>query len=361
MALKLHNHATIPSLDGMRAVSIAVVFFAHAHIGLPLPGGFGVTVFFFLSGFLITTLFFREADKSGHIDLKAFYIRRLLRLSPPLLVTLIVTYGLVAAGVFIGKLEPGAIASQLFYFYNYYQVMVPNWDEGARGLNVLWSLAVEEHFYIIFPTLFLLFLKRRLNMSHMWLILAGLLVWRVIRMGLLGTDPNTIYMSTDTRFDSILFGAVLAMMNARSVSERIFPAAGVGRLAWLSGALAVLLACFIVDNPFFRETFRYSLQGLALMPLFYYAVAQPDFLPFRPLNWAWMRWIGFYSYSIYLIHTVLLANMEVWRHAAGLDVLPPIVMALVTGALCTAYAVGVYYLAERPVKRWRARLTREQA
>ncbi|WP_086054325.1 hypothetical protein [Pseudoruegeria sp. SK021] len=91
MALKLHNHAIIPSLDGIRAVSIAIVFFAHAHIGRPLPGGFGVTVFF------------REAEKAGTINLKAFYIRRLLRLSPPLLVTLIVVYGLVAAGIFSAR------------------------------------------------------------------------------------------------------------------------------------------------------------------------------------------------------------------------------------------------------------------
>ncbi|MBE3640530.1 acyltransferase family protein [Mangrovicoccus algicola] len=357
MALTMHNHATIPSLDGLRAVSIAIVFFAHAHIGLPLPGGFGVTVFFFLSGFLITTLFQREAEAAGGIDLRAFYIRRLLRLSPPLLVTLAVTYGLVAAGIFLGKLVPGAMLSQLLYYYNYYQVLVPDWNEGARGLNVLWSLAVEEHFYLIFPSLFLLFLRRRLTLWHMAAILAGLLVWRCLRIGVFGTEPNTIYMSTDTRFDSILYGAVLAMMTARGVAARIFPATGAGRILWLGGAGAVLLACFLPDDDFFRETVRYSLQGLALMPVFHYAVTQPRLLPFRPLNWGWMRRIGFYSYSVYLIHTVLLANMDVFWQAAGLEGLPAILRALVTGALCLGYAVAVYHLAERPAKRWRARLT----
>ncbi|WP_161556095.1 acyltransferase family protein [Mangrovicoccus ximenensis] len=352
MALKLHNHATIPSLDGLRAVSIAIVFFAHAHIGLPLPGGFGVTVFFFLSGFLITTLFFREAEKAGSIDLKAFYIRRLLRLSPPLLATLALTYGLVAAGVFIGELVPGAMASQLFYFYNYYQVLVPDWNEGARGLNVLWSLAVEEHFYLIFPALFLLFLRRRLTLGHMAGILAGLLLWRILRIGVFGTEANTIYMSTDTRFDSILYGAMLAMMNARGLSRKIFPEGGAGRLLWLLGGAAVLLACFGLGGTFFRETFRYSLQGLALMPVFHYAVSQPQLPLFRPLNWGWMRWLGFYSYSIYLIHTVLLANVEVWWQTVGLEGLPPIAMALATGALCLGYAMAVYHLFERPVKRW---------
>ena len=153
--MKLHHHTLIPSLDGLRAISILIVFMAHARLSPYLPGGFGVTIFFFLSGFLITTLFYREAERYGQIDLKAFYLRRALRLSPPLLVTLAITYTLVSLGLFLGKIDPLAIASQVFYFYNYYSVFVPDSTEGARGLNVLWSLAVEEHFYLIFPWLFL--------------------------------------------------------------------------------------------------------------------------------------------------------------------------------------------------------------
>ncbi|WP_086054326.1 acyltransferase [Pseudoruegeria sp. SK021] len=181
---------------------------------------------------------------------------------------------------------PEAILSQLFYFYNYYQVLASNWNEGARGLNVLWSLAVEEHFYLIFPGMFLLFLHSRLTLRHIRMMLSGLLLWRILRMGVFGATANTIYISTDTRFDWILYGAVLAIMNARGVSARIFPTGGTGRVLWLLGSLAVLGACFVLGGEFFRETFRYSMQGLALMPLFHYAITQPDLPPFRPINWS---------------------------------------------------------------------------
>ena len=159
--MSVHNHAPIPSLDGIRAVSIVIVFFAHARVMPFLPGGFGVTIFFFLSGFLITTLFYREADKFGKIDLRNFYIRRLLRLSPPLFITLALVYGLVALGAFEGVIRSDAIVSQVLYFYNYYSILSPDPTEGALGLNVLWSLSVEEHFYLIFPFLFLYIMKNR--------------------------------------------------------------------------------------------------------------------------------------------------------------------------------------------------------
>ena len=346
-----HPHATIPSLDGLRAVSIAIVFFAHAHVVRGLPGGFGVTVFFFLSGYLITTLFYRERDKTGGIDLRAFYIRRLLRLSPPLFVTLALTYGLVAAGVFEGRLAPGAIASQIFYYYNYYSVYVPGSTEGALGLNVLWSLAVEEHFYLIYPWIFLLLLRDRLNLTHMAWILAGILAWRIFRFTVMGTSANTIYMSTDTRFDSILYGALLAMMAAGGQARRFFPEGAWARSAILLAALAVLLLCFVWRDATFRSTLRYSLQGLALMPVFHYAVTRPDLWYFRPLNWTPLRWIGIYSYTIYLSHTVVLGNLD------GIGPGNRLVFALLAGAICVAYAAFIFHFVERPIKALRNRLT----
>ena len=129
--MSVHTHAPIPSLDGIRAVSIAIVFFAHARVVPFLPGGFGVTIFFFLSGFLITTLFYREADKFGGIDLRNFYIRRLLRLSPPLFITLSLVYGLVALGFLKGVIRPEAIVSQALYFYNYYSILSSSPTEGS--------------------------------------------------------------------------------------------------------------------------------------------------------------------------------------------------------------------------------------
>lgn len=349
--MNLHNHSLIPSLDGLRAVSILIVFCAHARLSPLLPGGFGVTIFFFLSGFLITTLFYREVERYGRIDMQAFYLRRFLRLSPPLLVTLAITYVLVALGVFIGRIDGLAITSQVLYFYNYYAAYVPHATEGAYGLNVLWSLAVEEHFYLIFPWLFLFLLRDRLQLTHLWLILGGILIWRWIKLVILGDDPFNIYSTTDTRFDSILYGSVLAIMNARGISARVFPEAPRQRNALLLAAAAVLLFCLVWRNEIFRETLRYTLQGIALMPVFYYAVTRPDLPVFRPLNWPPMQVLGFYSYTIYLAHTVVLGNLSQIYPKGG-----TIGFALIAGAICLLYAIGLNRFVEQPVRRLRRRL-----
>lgn len=349
----LHPHATIASLDGLRAVAVAIVFFAHARIGLPLPGGFGVTLFFFLSGFLITTLFFRESAQTGGIDLGAFYVRRLLRLSPPLLVTLALVYGLVATGRALGEIDPLALISQLFYFYNYYVTIVPDPKEGAQGLNVLWSLSVEEHFYLIWPVMFLLLLRRNMPLAPILGLLVAILVWRMIRLLVFGAEANTIYVSTDTRFDSILYGALLAILHARGHAARLFPQRGLGMWALLGAAGAVLLFCFVYRDPTFRETLRYTLQGIALMPVFHYAVTRADLWLFRPLNWAPMRWIGLYSYSIYLVHFVALINLRAFE----IGPTNPVLFSLFVFALCTLYAGLLHRFIETPLRRWRARFT----
>lgn len=349
--MKLHDHALIPSLDGLRAVSILIVFCAHARISTFLPGGFGVTIFFFLSGFLITTLFYREVERYGRIDMQAFYLRRFLRLSPPLLVTLLITYVLVALGVLKGKIDGLAITSQVFYFYNYYAAYFPDATQGARGLNVLWSLAVEEHFYLIFPWLFIALMRDRLQLTHLWMILGAILVWRFVKLVILGDAPFNIYSTTDTRFDSILYGSVLAIMNARGISARVFPSIPVQRNALLLASAAVLLFCLVWRDPVFRQTLRYTLQGIALMPIFYYAVTKPDLPVFRPLNWPPLQVLGFYSYTIYLAHTVVLANLsQIYPKFGTLG------FALIAGSICLLYAIALNRFIEDPVRRLRRRL-----
>jgi peptidoglycan/LPS O-acetylase OafA/YrhL len=110
----------IPSLDGWRAVAIFLVFASHAGLGKIVPGGLGVTIFFFLSGYLITTLTCREFDQDQKISIKHFYARRALRLLPPLLVTLVLAYTLAYAGVIHGGHTLQGFFAQLLYFANYY-------------------------------------------------------------------------------------------------------------------------------------------------------------------------------------------------------------------------------------------------
>src|ERR1700686_3578696 len=99
MAQTSSDSAVIPSLDGLRAISISIVLVSHAGYENVVPGGLGVTVFFFLSGYLITTLLMEERERSDRIDIGKFYLRRAFRLFPSLLVTLVIAYSLVIAGL----------------------------------------------------------------------------------------------------------------------------------------------------------------------------------------------------------------------------------------------------------------------
>jgi peptidoglycan/LPS O-acetylase OafA/YrhL len=142
----------IPSLDGLRAISILIVLVSHAGYGSAVPGGLGVTIFFFLSGYLITTLLLDETERSGRINIGKFYLRRVFRLFPPLLVTLFIAYSLVALGLLDGGISWSGVLAQLFYFANYYGLFFDPGNTTAAGTGILWSLAVEEHFYMIYPT-----------------------------------------------------------------------------------------------------------------------------------------------------------------------------------------------------------------
>src|SRR5947199_4929814 len=106
----------IPSLDGIRAVSVLLVVLAHSGFGTIVPGGMGVTIFFFLSGYLITTLMLVESERSGNIAIQSFYIRRIFRLAPPLLITLTIAYSLTYFGLLPGRITLEGLTAQLLYF-----------------------------------------------------------------------------------------------------------------------------------------------------------------------------------------------------------------------------------------------------
>lgn len=345
----------IPSLDGLRAVSILIVFLAHAGVSPLIPGGFGVTIFFFLSGYLITTLLTREFERHGEVRIGAFYLRRFLRLSPPLLISLAIINLGVAVGLVPGSLDPLAIASQALYFHNYYIVYLGTQDESAVGLTILWSLAVEEHFYLVYPFLFVLVARRALGLGTVGAILAAVLVWRGVRFFLLGNDEFTIYVLTDSRIDSILWGCLLAFWQARGVSCRLFTPKRMFPALLLS--LIVIMATFMIRDEAFRSTIRYSLQGAALMPIFHYAVNHADAPLFRALNLAPVRRIGLYSYTFYIVHYVVIATL-VDNGVPRTDVW---LIAPVAFAVSVGYAALLHHTLESPFRRWREALSRAEA
>jgi peptidoglycan/LPS O-acetylase OafA/YrhL len=304
---------TIPSLDGIRAVSVLIVVLSHVGLGHVVPGGLGVTIFFFLSGYLITTLLLKEYDRCRDISIAKFYIRRSLRLGPPLLITLAVAYSLVWAGWLPGGVSWQGFAAQVFYMANYYYLF---WDPGQttpKGTGVLWSLAVEEHFYLVYPFLFFV-LKRWLAPSRVgWVLMAlscVVLAWRYVLVGQPGFQAERTFYATDTRIDSIMWGCILALLANPWQGQAAQGTPNVKDWVGLGAGLVLLGVSLIVRDTTFRETFRYTVQGIALMPVFHFVVKYPQALPSRPLNWPFMMRLGVYSYAMYLIHFVIIFFLQ---------------------------------------------------
>ncbi len=348
------NAFHIPSLDGLRAVSFGIVFVAHAGLEKWVPGGFGVTVFFFLSGFLITTLMRTEFEKSGTLNLKAFYLRRVLRILPPFYFVLTIATVLTAVGFLAGELNRQAVAAQFLHYANYW-IVAHGYSGQALGTGVYWSLAVEEHFYFLFPWLYLLL--RRLRASHrrqaivIWSICGLILLWRCFLVFKLGVDTDRTYLASDTRFDSILFGSALAVWNNPVLDGDPKGSPTLWKFVLLPLAICGLLVGFLWRDDQFRETARYTLQGVALMPIFICAIRWPDFLPFRVLNTKVMSFLGVLSYSLYLTHHVIVFGVQ--KH---LPELHGVVQGLIAFGLTLGLSYGIYLAIEKPCARLRKRL-----
>ena len=297
----------IPGLDGLRALSVLIVIIAHMGFEHLIPGGFGVTVFFFISGFLITRLLLAEALKEGGIKLGKFYMRRAIRLYPALLFMVYLT---VCLYLILGYGRPALmeIAAAVGYFTNFFQV-----SERVAGTlpfmpwTHLWSLAVEEHFYLGFPLLVIFFRK---NFRHLAVALVGIIgaaaLWRAhiaFNTNLPAADYN--YMMTDARIDSLAWGCLLSVLLhiKRSANNLKYM---IGFIPTVLG-FAGLAASFLIRDESFRYTLRFTVQGLSIFVLIlnlYYWRAL-DFA-FPILEWKPLAWIGTVSYALYLWHVPLL-------------------------------------------------------
>jgi len=223
--------------------------------------------------------------------------------------TLVIAYSLVSLGALGGSVSVSGALAQLFYFANYYQLFFDSGHSIPNGTGILWSLAVEEHFYLIYP-LFLFLFIRYCNTSTLVTILAGLCVaalfWRMHLVSAPGFEIARTYYASDTRFDSILFGCLYSIASVRP--DQSLVDAGITRKHWIVFALGIIgiMISIVYRNPFFRETWRYTLQGISLMPIFYLAINGKKTILFRVLNSSFFKRIGIYSYSIYLIHFIFL-------------------------------------------------------
>ena len=307
-----------PALDGLRAVAVLAVI--GLHVGV-VPGGYlGVDVFFVLSGFLITSLLIGEWDKRGGVSFRNFYARRVLRLLPALACLL------VAAAVIAGVLEltrfPAdrayglatlqAIPFVLFFAANIVQATHP----GKLPLGALphtWSLAVEEQFYLVWPALFLLLMRRGVRRSTLAWLLAAMAVLDMVYRAVLaarGYPHDRVYTGTDTHCDGLLAGCALAFWLASGHAIRLGRAAArlVKAASWAGAAivLTMFLVGSLADSPVEIDA---VVLGTAML-LIGVVLGQTPAPINRLLCSEPMVAVGRRSYALYLWHDLLLGAGE---------------------------------------------------
>jgi peptidoglycan/LPS O-acetylase OafA/YrhL len=303
-------------LDGVRAIAVIAVVLYHADVAW-MPGGFlGVDVFFVLSGFLITSLLLVELDRTGRLDFRQFYLRRARRLLPALFAMLAVTALLVAtiaydAAAAFRRDVPGA----LLYYSNWLAIITDTSYFEFVGrppmLKHLWSLAVEEQFYLLWPGVVLLVHRWRGARAVGWVALGGaLLSTAAMAIGsVLGDmpgshDPSRLYFGTDTHAMGVLLGAALAVVWRPG---RTAPVLAPQARAVITGAgiagLALLVLSFTRIGEFSTFLYRGGFLVVAAISAVVVAAAAHRGVPFgRWIGIRPMRWIGERSYGIYLWH-----------------------------------------------------------
>ncbi|MFN8034392.1 MAG: acyltransferase family protein [Acidimicrobiia bacterium] len=354
-----------PALDGLRAVAVLAVIAYHlesyrpnggAPRGLWASGGFlGVDTFFVLSGYLITSLLVAEWSGSGAISRSAFWVRRARRLLPALLVVVLAVCVYAAVAVPSDQLRNirGDGLATLFYVQNWRLVLSGQsyFDlfKAASPLRHVWSLAIEEQFYILWPIIVLLCL--RIGRGARRYLVAFCTVGVAVSVALMAllydaADPSRVYYGTDTRAHLLLVGALLALVLERW-SPRTSRSQGVLHVAGsLLGIGCVVAFVRVGDRDAFLYHGGFLLFALAMTVVIASAVAPGRSPVRRVLSWSPLRWIGCISYGLYLWHWVVIVVVTPRR--TGLEGLP---LEALQVALTFATAVVSYYLLELPVRR----------
>jgi peptidoglycan/LPS O-acetylase OafA/YrhL len=358
--------AYLPGLDGLRAVAVLAVMLYHAGMAW-MPGGYlGVEVFFVLSGFLITSLLLAEWRQTGKIDLGAFWMRRARRLLPALFFLLVVSvlFALLFLPEEVAGLREDVVAAST-YVTNWYLIFNQESYFEFVGrpslLQHLWSLAIEEQFYLLWPLLFIgwmMLLRSRRGMAVVALAGAALSAVLMAVLFTPDTDPSRLYYGTDTRAVGLLLGCALAFVWSPA-SDRSRARVNRAVLLDLGGVAALAALVYLLVNLDETQPFLYQggfvVLGLVTAALIAsvahpQAILMPALLGFGPL-----RWIGTRSYSLYLwhwpIYSVTRPELDV-----PFDGAPLLIFRL---ALTVALAEISYRYIEKPIrsgmlgKQWR--------
>ena len=345
-----------PALDGLRAVAVVAVLLYHGGVSWARGGFLGVDVFFVISGYLITALLLGEHERWGSVDLRKFWVRRARRLFPALLLVLTAVAGyaaLLADSTKVRAIRLDGLATLAY---------VANWRFIASGqsyfdqfgdpspLRHMWSLGIEEQWYLLFPPLLVLLLRARLTARLLpWLLTAAAAASACLGAALYtpGRDPSRVYFGTDTRAQALLVGAVLAV----GLSRRQLPLGSTAsrtRLAtvWPGAALLLLLGLSQISES---SAWLYR-GGLLLVALLSAAVVTAAVtteanLVQRVLSLGLLQHLGVVSYGLYLWHWPLYVALSPDR--TGLSGTALLLLRLTTSLVAAEVS---YQLVEQPVR-----------
>lgn len=303
----------IPALDGLRAFAIIAVILFHAEIPGFRGGFIGVDLFFVLSGFLITSLLIEEYGKRGVVSLKNFYIRRILRLFPALILMLSVFVILNLIFVERSKASDNITDSLIVLFYS------ANWTR-ALGfgrpdwLGHAWSLSIEEQFYLLWPVIFIILLKFVRNRSKLILFTAAIALGSLLVRWLLtyyGNPPYRMFNGLDTRADGLLTGCSLSIIlhtnNFRDLLQRT---ESVRKYLLPLSVLLIILSLFLSSwSHKLNMYIGFTAVNLSASVLIYSIVLNKAGILQRLLVLPAVVWIGKISYGLYLWHDTIFSVM----------------------------------------------------
>ena len=353
----------LPSIDSLRALAVLAVIIYHVDVNY-LPGGFlGVDLFFVLSGYLISSLIIKEYRKTGSLNLYNFYIRRARRLLPA--VYFMITVGLVVMVLFnevlLRKSHLDAIFGYIYssnWWYIFHKLDYFDSFGAQSPFKHLWSLAIEEQFYMIFPLLFLLVNGKKkskdgtykLNKNFLYVVLGLILVSLIAHILLFDINNiSRIYFGTDTRAFSLLIGVVGAILYPmEKLHAKVTPQQNIMYSVVSLVSIATLITVMIYTSEYNTWLYRGGFLLVAILGLIVIiSSGKQHTLMSRLLSFKPVVFIGKISYSLYLWHFPVLVLTTPVSEIGNPNIIFVILRVILTFALATAS----YVFVETPIRK----------
>jgi peptidoglycan/LPS O-acetylase OafA/YrhL len=344
----------MPVLDGLRAIAALLVVLYHFDERRFLPaGGFGVLVFFVLSGFLITWLLCAEVERTGKVSLRRFYARRSLRIFPAFYVYWAITTAmLLVLQARTGKPVPWAqAASSFFYVCNYYQGLH---HYPPSGYSHTWSLGVEEQFYLVWPALFIALARTAGRQRVLWVLSIIAASWAArLTLFFVGAPEEYLYTAFEARCDQLMLGCLVAVTLRAGLARGLVRAltSTPALLVLTLGALGASRAAESHFGPNYRNSIGFCVEPGLVALLIVQLFGSHKHVVVRWLDSRPMKVLGAMSYSIYLYQQLVLHFAPRFVPASA----PMLIRLPITVAAVIAVAWLSYRFIETPLNKYKAR------